>query len=122
MAPARTVVLNGNTYYPTEVEELAKRIGVVLTADDGTPTIVSKGTKRGWVLRWSSPLPYVADLVRGLYVTVSFSFTDPYGATYNVVVPPDGLRHTIVHLPGSAVAGTAGGTTEPGLELTILEG
>lgn len=123
MAPARTVTLNGTVEYPREIEEIPKRRGVVLEAADGTPTVVNIGSgKRGWVLHWESPLPAVADRIRAVYaLTTVVAFVDPYGASYNVVIPPDGMEHTIVHLPASTTAGTAGGTTEPGLSLTVLE-
>jgi hypothetical protein len=122
MPPVRTVTLNGTVEYPADIEELQRRRGVLLEADDGTPTVVQTGSKRGWVLRWNSPLPAVADRIRAVYaLTTPVAFVDPYGASYNVVVPVDGFRHTIAHLAGSKVAGTAGGTTEPGLELTVLE-
>jgi len=119
MPPTRTFVLNGVTEYPTEVEEIPRWVGETLEADDGTPTVVVTGFKPRWILRWGSPLPAVADRIRGLHTLRVFDVTDPYGATYSVTVPLEGFRHTIVHLPGSKVGGTAGGTTEPGLELEI---
>lgn len=105
----RTVTIAGTLEYPTSIEPLFDADGALLLAEDGTPTAVWLGSKRAWKLVWDSPRPEVVERLRTRYAArASFTFVDPYAASYSALIPPNGLGHGVSYEPASK---SAAGTT-----------
>jgi hypothetical protein len=100
MAVTRTVTINSVTFYPDSIDGgVLDKVGEEIQTENGTMIYLHAGTTGTWVLKWASaPESVRTSLATIAGFTSTTSFTDQYGNSHSVYVPPGGFKEQ-VHYP-----------------------
>lgn len=102
------IVLNSVTFYPSDVALERSKIGVTLTAANGTRRFVHRLSgatriyKNVWEISWQTVSTSVRTAVLAVYaVTSTFVFTDQFGASWAVQCEDGGYTETVSLIAGN---------------------
>lgn len=102
------LILNGSTYSgnpnggtlwrPVSVEETINKIATVIVAESGARTLVYRGVKRTWAIKWEGvPESTRSALAALAALATSFSYTDEHGTAYTVQTETDDYKSETSH-------------------------
>ncbi|MCC7267060.1 MAG: hypothetical protein IT546_06930 [Caulobacteraceae bacterium] len=99
------ITLNGTTFYPSDIEEEADKIGRELEAADGSRRFVHRANKRAWSIAFDRVPLATLTALRTIYgLTTTFAFVDENANAYTVYCPPGALSSSVGMLATEAGA------------------
>lgn len=102
------IILNGTTFYASDVQEDDERIGTTLQARNGNRRFVHRAFKRRWTITWDQVSQSVRASIRTIHrLTTTFTFTDEVGNSYTVFCDTGAFKSSVgAIIPGPGYVGT----------------